>query len=319
MHAFYVPIAAFLAVAFGVFGSIFAMQDFVGRDRRRIKMRLASLEKAAEALEKMSVNPLMSMEQIPVDLLGATSPSIMEKLRLFLFQAGHSGSVTRFLVVSAMSAGLMGALVGFAVQWWPWGIIGGSIALFLPYLVYGIQRTSRQKQLRGQIIDAFELMGAHLSAGRSLSEAMQIIAGEFPAPISREFRICLDQQRDGLDARSALQLLAYRNDLIELKIFAVAVMVDTKIGGNLSRILRQLAKLVRDQLRMRDSLKAMVADGRLQGIVLIALVPMAAFLLFSFNREYVERLTHIPEVLMSVGALLGMAWLWTRSIAHSEE
>lgn len=63
---------------------------------------------------------------------------------------------------------------------------------------------------------------------------------------------------------------------MELQIFVVAVLVQAKSGGDLAELLDNLATMVRKRLKLKDRIRALTGEGRMQAIVLIVL-PVVAF------------------------------------------
>ena len=76
--------------------------------------------------------------------------------------------------------------------------------------------------------------------------------------------------------------------LLELKIFVLAVMVHRTTGGNLSDLLEKIAKVIRERERIHGAIKALTAEGRLQGIILMCLPPGMVVVLLILNRPIFE-------------------------------
>jgi tight adherence protein B len=149
-----------------------------------------------------------------------------------------------------------------------------------------------------------------------MSQALQAVADEFDAPIASEFAYCYEQQNMGLSPEVALRDLARRTGLIEVKIFVLAVLVQQQTGGNLAEMLDKLSTIVRDRFRMQGRIKALTAEGRLQAIVLLALIPALFFMLFIFNRNYAQVLLDRPTLLLATAATEIVGLLWIRKIVH---
>ena len=124
---------------------------------------------------------------------------------------------------------------------------------------------------------------------------MQSVSTEFPRPISEEFAYCWEQQNLGLSPEAAMRELARRTGLLELKIFVVAMMVHRSTGGNFSELLDKLAKVIRDRYRIRGQIQALTAEGRFQGIILLALAPTLMMILFFVNKAYILSLFQYPR------------------------
>ena len=189
--------------------------------------------------------------------------------------------------------------------------------LFRSPLFYVRQlRDRRQTALRSQLADAFELMSSTLRAGQSMTQSMQAVAIDFPAPIAEEFMMCSEQQNLGLDPELALRQLARRCGLIELKIFVVAVLVQRQVGGNLSDILLGLSNVVRERFRIMGLINTLTAEGRLQAIILMALPLFLLLIMVVMNREYTRSLLDNPQLLYGMAGSMFLGWLWIRKIVN---
>jgi tight adherence protein B len=113
-----------------------------------------------------------------------------------------------------------------------------------------------------------------------------------------------------------LQDLARRTELLELQVFALAVVVQQQLGGILADLLDRLAGLIRQRQRMRVRLRALTAEGRLQANVLLGLPPVVFAIMWMLKRSYVAVLLDHPKLLagMVVAQLAGALWV-RRTIA----
>ena len=64
---------------------------------------------------------------------------------------------------------------------------------------------------------------------------MGMVADELPAPVGPEFKKTFDQQNFGLPLKEALNELAERVPLLDVRFFATAVTIQRETGGNLPR------------------------------------------------------------------------------------
>jgi tight adherence protein B len=188
--------------------------------------------------------------------------------------------------------------------------LGGLGMFWIPILWVRRKRTQRLEALRGQLPDALELMGRVLRAGQTMTQAMLAVSKEFRAPVATEFALCYEQQNLGLSADVTLHELSKRTGLIELKIFVLALLVHRRAGGNLAELLEKLSGTIRERYKIRGRVKALTAEGRLQGIVLLAMPPLIFGMLHVVNRPYAMKLYDHPGLIgvsivsMALGALL---------------
>jgi tight adherence protein B len=181
----------------------------------------------------------------------------------------------------------------------------GLFFFFVPWIWLWNKRRKRLKTFAAQLSDALELIARALRAGHSLAAGMHVVAEEMPSPIADEFNRVYEEQNLGIPLEDALKSLCDRVPNLDLRFFVTSVMVQRQTGGDLAEILDKIGYVVRERYRILGQVKALTAEGRLSGIILIAL-PFALFaMMLHIKPDYVERLwLHPIGVQMSCIALV---------------
>ena len=63
---------------------------------------------------------------------------------------------------------------------------------------------------------------------------MQMVAEELPPPVGPEFKKTFDQQNFGLPLRDAMNEMAARLGILDVRFFVTAVLIQRDTGGNCS-------------------------------------------------------------------------------------
>ena len=105
----------------------------------------------------------------------------------------------------------------------------------------------------------------------------------------------------------------------DMKSFLTCMMIQRQTGGNLSEVLDRLATLIRQRLRLRQQVRTLTAEGRLQGLALTVLPIVMFGAMFFLNRQYAEVLLQHSSLLWATGGLMVVGTLWIRRIVHSHE
>lgn len=147
---------------------------------------------------------------------------------------------------------------------------------------------------------------------------MHAVAEQFDEPIATEFGLCYEQQNLGLPASVVLRDLAKRNEVLELHIFVIAMLIQQQTGGSLARMMESLAAVVRDRIALRDKVKTLTAEGRMQAVVLMALPPFMLVVMLIINRNYAMTLFEFPSLLLGGLVSMGLGALWIRKIVNFE-
>jgi tight adherence protein B len=191
----------------------------------------------------------------------------------------------------------------------------GAVALGMaPSLYVRYRQKARQDRLLMQLSSAFDLMARVLRSGHSVPQAFQAVADTFGPPIASEFAQCQEQQNLGLLPEAAYRDLARRTGVLEIKIFVMAMMIQRQTGGNLSEVLERLAVLVRERVRLRNHVRALTAEGRMQAVVLLVLPPVMFFVMRFINRPYADVLLNHSGLLAAMILSMAAGALWIRKI-----
>ena len=164
------------------------------------------------------------------------------------------------------------------------------LALFvgsLPILWLMFRRRRRFKKFAKQLPDALELIARALRAGHSLASGFSLVAEEMTAPISTEFRKSFEEQNLGIPLDQALDGMTERMPNLDLKFFATALILQRTTGGDLAEILDKIGRLIRERFQIWGQVQALTGEGRLSGIVLLALPPFLFVAVWRLNPDYV--------------------------------
>ena len=131
------------------------------------------------------------------------------------------------------------------------------------------------------------MMARTLRAGQGLAFGFNMVATEMPPPVSREFGRVFEEQNLGIPFDESLRDLSDRIPNLDLKFFVTALILQRQTGGDLAEILDKIGSLIRDRFRIWGQVQALTGEGRLSGIILLAL-PVVLFLAaYQLNRDYV--------------------------------
>src|SRR6185312_2940141 len=159
-----------------------------------------------------------------------------------------------------------------------------------PWLWLWNKRRGRLSKFASQLSDALELVARALRAGHSLGAGMHVVAEEMPSPIADEFGRVFEEQNLGIPIEESMKAMCERVPNMDLRFFVTAVGIQRSTGGDLAEILDKIGYVVRERFRILGQVKALTGEGRLSGVVLIAL-PFALFgFMLNAKPDYVESL-----------------------------
>ncbi len=285
------PLLISIAVFLGVAGLVAAIAILLrGGAESRVEGRLAELTGAkvtSGAKDLLKESGVLSQ---PLDATQGMLEEFLAKFRnltLYFQQADTTVAPSRFFTLCAILAGgaiVTGAVFGLSVVAIPFlALFAGS----LPMMWLMMRRKRRFKRFAKQLPDALELISRALRAGHSLASGFNLVADEMTAPIATEFRKSFEEQNLGIPLDQALGNMTTRMPNLDLKFFATAVILQRQTGGDLAEILDKIGRLIRERFQIWGQVQALTGEGRLSGIVLLALPPALFVAVWRLNPDYV--------------------------------
>lgn len=312
MSPLLISILAFMAVA-GLVGAVAMM--FRGESDTKVEDRLAALTSAKISKGDASLVTQSVLSQ-PLDATAGFFEALLERFgraRLLFDQADTTLTPSRFLMISGGMAlgGLL--LTGYAGPMLAVAPLGGIAFGALPLLWLVWRRKRRLKQFGAQLPDALELISRALRAGHSLAAGFDLVQSEMLPPVSIEFGRVFEEQNLGIPLEEALEGMTNRVPNLDLKFFSTAVILQRQTGGDLAEILDKIGHLIRERFKIYGQIAALTGEGRLSGIVLLALPPVLFLVVYRMNPGYISLLFTDPlgkkmlagaVVMQLLGALL---------------
>lgn len=207
-------------------------------------------------------------------------------ISIMMEQANVQMSGSKFLTLCVISASLGGAIC--LVTPTPKYLLPVFAVIFgiLPLIWLMMKRKKRINTFNKQLPEALELLSRSLRAGHSLAAGFGLIASEMQEPIGREFGRAFEEQNLGITLDEALEDMTARVPNMDLRFFATAVMLQRQTGGDLAEILDKIGHLIRDRFKLAGQIQALTGEGRLSGIVLLALPPGLFATMLYLNYDY---------------------------------
>jgi tight adherence protein B len=289
---------------------------------RRVEQRLREVSSgAADETENTTIvmrtaeGPLPAVERL---MAGTQAGSRLARL---IEQSGVA-TTPGAVVAMSLSAGLVSTLcVLVVIGSLPIALGLAVFAVSMPFFWLKYKRSQRIKKFEEQFPEALDLLSRAIRAGHAFQTAMGMVADELPAPVGVEFKKAFDQQNFGLPLREALVELSERVPSLDVRFFVTSVTIQRETGGNLSEILDNLARVVRERFKIRRQVRVHTAHGRFTGYVLLALPAALALVLTWLSPEHMKLLFNerLGQAML-VGAMVmqGIGFVWIRQVIKIE-
>ena len=197
-----------------------------------------------------------------------------------VLQSGSKLGLTRlFLVCLSLSA----SAFMVTAYWLQENILVSALAavgigVALPLLFLSVMRRRRQKKFSAQLPEALDVVVRSLKAGHPVPVALGMVAREMGDPVGSEFGMLVDELTYGLEFETVLRNLYHRVGQEDLGLMVTAVSLQSSTGGNLTEVLSNLSRIIRERFKLRRKVRALSAEGRISAYGLASL-PLALFLL----------------------------------------
>ncbi len=292
------PLIISVAAFIGATALIIAVAAFMGAfDSSKAEDRLAVMtgrKTREDDTEGIIRDELFREGKVGIaGLLNGLFERLNRMSRLFQ-QANSPVRPETFFGISAACGvlGMVGTILAHApVPLYPMGALVGSS---LPLIWLLMRRRRRFKQFAKQLPDALELIARALRSGHSLSSGLHVVVEEMPDPIAMEFGQSYEEQNLGVPIEQALKTMLVRMPNLDLKFFATAVAIQKQAGGDMAEILDKIGYIIRERFKIMGQVQALTGEGRISGVVLMALPIALFFAVYYLNPDYVMLLFTEP-------------------------
>lgn len=318
------PLVVFLFVVFVIVGGYAAVTYLPGMiENRKLDRRLKEVTftptepTAVEAgvVKRASAGPLPMLDKL-MSGSGAVGP-----LARLIEQSGVETTPGTIIIASVLLTPLLGFATSMFVRT-PFLPLGAAmVGAFAPFGFLMHRRGSRLKKFEEQFPEALDLLSRAVRAGHAFQTSMGMAADELPPPVGPEFKKAFDRQNFGLPLREALNEMADRTKLMDVKFFVTAVLIQRDTGGNLAEILDNLSHVVRERFKIQRQVRVHTAHGRFTGYVLLALPAALGVALSFINPDHMNLLFHEHMgQMMLIGAIVmqTVGFFWIRHVIKIE-
>lgn len=189
------------------------------------------------------------------------------------------------------------------------------VGVIMPKILLDRAWQKRRKLLNDQLPKAVLQLSSGVASGMSLVQAIERVAERGEEPLRTEFRIIANYWNMGADFASTIEEAKRRLALQDFTLFASALVINQRMGGNVVKTLERLAHSLESVDRMRKEVFVATSEGRMN----IKVLAFAPFIMLGFttviDMQAVGWLFTRPfgQALLLIAVLLtaaGTFWAW---------
>lgn len=181
-------------------------------------------------------------------------------------------SMKVYSVIGGLLVGVLFAQGSGSGIWFAVGI--AVVGYELPDLVIRQMANTRQDALRRELPDTLDLLTVTVEAGLGFDAAVSHVVAGSDGPAASELSRYLQEKQIGTSSSAALDSLAARTTVGELKAFAAALQQAEKLGISLGAVLRELTREMRVQRRQHAEEEAQKVPVKILGPMMLFIFPV---------------------------------------------
>lgn len=203
----------------------------------------------------------------------------------------------------------------------PVTVAAAVLVALAPRLILRHLRKRRLARMHEQLPDTLLMTASALRGGANLGQTLEGLSRDLSPPMSQELSLVVREQRLGATFEEAVAHLAERVPSQDMELVVAALRINREVGGNLADTLHRLGDTVRRRLMMEQKIKALTAQGKLQGLVMTALPVLIILALLRIEPQAAGALFHTYQgwaVLAIAVVLEFLGYLGIRKITTIE-
>ena len=222
-----------------------------------------------------------------------------------------------YLVISAGAALMLAVIVGVLLGNPIGSIVAIAVVAMVAWYLPKQRANKRIKKLQEQLPDALALMAASVEGGQTFQRSIDMYRRDARPPLSQELDRVMAEVAVGSDLVVALENMAERSGVEDLKWAVEAVRIQQSTGGRLAPILHTLAAFMRTRQEVRREVQTLSAEGRMSGYVLFAIPLFLVGALEMKDPGYLAPMMHGVGLIVLIGTCGLMAlgfWIVRRMV-----
>jgi len=206
-----------------------------------------------------------------------------------LFHDRDPKQIVRLYIICPFVFGLFGLLIFRSPLFLA---LGGVLGLFIPNFILKIKESQRRQRLQSQILDAIMVLSTSLKGGLSLLQAFEALEEEISPPMSQEIGLVIREVKMGVPLEESLKHFDQRVNSEEFRLIVNSILIARETGGDLTKVLSRLSTTVRDSHKLKDSIRTLTLQGRIQGVIMSFLPIVFTWWVLTFNKSHFDIMLH---------------------------
>lgn len=200
-------------------------------------------------------------------------------------------------------------LAGVVLEDWVWGVlVGSAVGILGPRWWLKRKWKGRLRQIDEQIEESMIYMANSFKANPALPDAIQDVINAMGPPLTQEFSVLLKEYKLGTPLDTAMINMQNRVPARNLQLAVSALLIGRTVGGNIPKILEDIANTIRESYRLERVIDTQTAQGKMQAWVMGLMPAVVIGMFYLMDPELITPLFEtIPGyMILAVAAVMNV-------------
>ena len=194
---------------------------------------------------------------------------------------------------------LLALRLGMNAPWWISIVIAIVAVPIGSHFFLRSRRFVYVSRLNGQLSEACRLLSSAARAGLSIMQGLELVVEEMPNPIRKELGTVVQEVRLGRSLESALKDFIKRFESSrDLRVFANALIIQRRAGGDLARVMSQMANTMEERKIIHQTIQSVTAQARYSAYALPIVSILIVFMMSRLIDGFCALFTTIPGIII---------------------
>ena len=185
-------------------------------------------------------------------------------------------------------------------------LISIGILIGAHFLMFYLRKNKYEERFNDQLSDICRLLGSAAKSGLTISQGIDLVSKEIPAPAGKEFKGISNQLKLGVPLGIALRSIQKRNKSRDFQLFISTILIQTKTGGNLAATLETMSNTLEDRKILNQTIKTMTSEQRYVSFIVPALPIFILLVMNNVVDGFTDPLWTLPGIIILILFLLGI-------------
>ena len=166
--------------------------------------------------------------------------------------------------------------------------------------MFYMRKNKYEERFNDQLSDICRLLGSAAKSGLTISQGIDLVSKEIPAPAGKEFKGISNQLKLGVPLEIALRSIQKRNKSRDFQLFISTILIQTKTGGNLAATLETMSNTLEDRKILNQTIKTMTSEQRYVSFIVPALPIFILLVMNNVVDGFTDPLWTLPGIIILI-------------------